>query len=202
MKGRLERIFAVARDHMGLNLRRCHPRVERRQYARGASVLRCNGRCCLGGTTVSVAERDRILAHAGVVAKAMTSRSREDSSRWFGKRITRDEDFTVGRATFTRVRDGACVFYRSDSLCALQVAGEKSLRDPYFLKPSVCILWPLAVRDGALEPGFGWLTRRRECCAPMRRGGRRTLLEVISPCEKALRRMALPRNSRGGGPPH
>jgi Protein of unknown function (DUF3109) len=201
MKSGLERIFRVARDHLGLNVSRLHPRLARKLYIRGASVLRCNGHCCLGGTTVSVAERDAILAHAKIVAGAMTSRARKDPSRWFGKRLTRDEDFTVGRATFTRVMDGACVFYRSDSLCALQVAGEKSLRRPYALKPSVCILWPLAVRKGALEPGFGWLTRRRECCAPLRDGGERTLLKVISPCEKSLQRMAHPRNSRGGGPP-
>jgi hypothetical protein len=201
MKSRLQRIFEVARDHLGLNVSRCHPRLARPIYARGTSVTRCNGRCCLGGTAVSVAERDRILAHSGIVSEAMTSRSRRDPSRWFGKRLTRDDDFTVGRATFTRVRDGACVFYRADSLCALQVAGEKSLRNPYHLKPSVCILWPLAVSKGALEPGFGSLTRRRQCCAPLRDGGRRTPMEVVSPCEKALLRMSLSKNSRGGGAP-
>ena len=198
---RLSRIVRVARDHLGLNMRRIHPRLTRKIYARGASVLRCDGRCCRGGTSVSVGERDAVLSHEAIVREAMTSRARHDSTRWFGKRVTRDADFTLGRATFTRVRGGACVFYRTDGLCALQVASEKHLGDPYRLKPAVCILWPLAVSKGALEPGFGWLTRRRECCAPLREGGKRTPLEVFAPCEKSLCRMARPENSRGGGPP-
>ncbi len=200
-KAGLSRIFQVARDHLGLNVRRVAPRLTRPLYSRGASVLRCDGRCCRGGTTVSVAERDAILSREEIVREAMTSRARRDPTRWFGKRITRDEDFTAGRATFTRVQGGACVFYRTDGLCALQVAAGRHLGDPYALKPAVCLLWPLAVRKGALEPGFGWLTRRRHCCAPLREGGKRTILEVIAPCEKPLCRMARPGNSRGGGPP-
>jgi uncharacterized UBP type Zn finger protein len=57
------------------------------------------------------------------------------------------------------------------------------------------------VRKGALDVGFGWLTRRRECCAPQRSGGKRTLLEVIAPCGQTLCGMSHPKHSRGGGPP-
>src|SRR4029453_8290583 len=94
-------------------------------FMKGASVRRCDGSCCRAGTTVTVEERDKILANADLVKKSMTSRARRDPSLWFDRRTTRDDDFTAGRTTNTRVKDGACVFFRDDGLCALQVAGRK-----------------------------------------------------------------------------
>lgn len=193
------RLFAVIRDHLGLHVSGIDPRVARKLFVKGASVRRCDGTCCRAGTTVSVEERDRILAHARVVSDAMTSRVRLDPSGWFEKRTARDADFTAGRSTNTRVADGACVFYRDDGLCALQVAGGRDLDSPYSLKPAVCLLWPLCVQDGALEVGYAWFTRRRECCAPVRRGAK-PILDVIVPDEALIRQMARPGNSRGGGP--
>jgi len=195
-----ERLYTVIRDHIGLNVSRLHPSVMRKLFLPRATVRRCDGRCCRGGTTVSLDERDRILSHAALVGEAITSRARRDPSRWFGRRITVDADFTTGRSTTTRVLDGACVFYRADGRCALQVAGAARLSSPYTLKPAVCLLWPLAVQDATLEVGYAWYTRRRECCAPVR-GGQRTILQVISPDERLLRAMSRPENSRGGGPP-
>lgn len=194
------RLYAVIRDHLGLNVEGINGRVTRKIFVRGASVRRCNGACCRGGTTVSVDERDRILANAEVVASAMTSRARRSPSRWFERRTEADRDFTAGRTTNTRVLDGACVFYRDDGLCALQVAGRKDLGSPYALKPAVCLLWPLCVQDGELEVGYAWFTRRRECCAPVHRGVK-TILDVVVPDERLIRAMARPGNSRGGGPP-
>jgi hypothetical protein len=199
MKASLARLFRVVRDHLGFRVHDIHPKVTQKVYIRGASVRRCDAGCCLGGTTVSLEERDRVLAHAGIVRDSMTSRARDDSSRWFGKRIPRDPDFAAGRSTFTRVLDGACVFLRGDGLCALQVAGEDHLGHPYALKPSVCLLWPLAVNRGRLEVGYGYLTRRRECCAPVRRGGCRSILEVIGPHSDRICEMEHPKLSRGGG---
>ena len=200
MAATLTRLFAVIRDHLGLNVAGIDPRVTRRMFVKDASVRQCNGACCRGGTTASLDERDRILANAGVVGEAMTSRARRAPARWFDRKVERDEDFTAGRTTNTRVVDGACVFYRTDGLCALQVAGEKALGSPYALKPAVCLLWPLCVQDRELDVGYAWFTRRRECCSPVRKGDR-TILEVIVPDERLIRSMARPENSRGGGPP-
>ena len=196
----LSRLFTVIRDHLGLNVTAIDPRVTRRLFFRGASVRHCNGACCRGGATASLDERDRILAHAGQVGDAMTSRVRRSPTRWFGARIKRDEDFTAGRTASTRVVDGACVFYRTDGLCALQVAAEKGQGSPFGLKPAICLLWPLCVQDRKLDVGYAWFTRRRECCAPVRKGDR-TILEVIVPDERLIRAMARPENSRGGGTP-
>ncbi len=194
----LERLFSVVRDHLGLRVRSVHARFLRKAYVRLASVQRCNARCCLGGTSVCETERDRVLRHARIVSESMTSRARGDASRWFGRRLSKDPDYASGRSTFTRVLDGACVFLRDDGGCALHVAGERHLGHPYALKPSVCLLWPLAVNKGNLEPGFGHLTRRRACCAPVRHGGRLTLLEVVGPQAEKICEMERPGLSRGG----
>ena len=64
------RLFAVIRDHLGLNVSCVGPRVHRKLFIGRASVRNCNGRCCRGGTTVSLEERDRILANAAIVREA------------------------------------------------------------------------------------------------------------------------------------
>lgn len=196
----MERLFAVIRDHFGMNVRWAHARLARRVFRRSASVRRCDGSCCRRGTIASLDERDRILSSAAIVSDHMTSRARHSPRRWFGRRVTRDDDFSSGYTVHTRVEAGACVFYRRDGLCALQVAGETQLGSAFALKPALCILWPLCVQDQTLDVGYAWFTRRRECCAPVR-NGERTILDVIRRDEHQLRMMALPRNSRGAGAP-
>lgn len=197
----LQRLYDIFQAHLGLNLRSIHPRVVRPLFQAGASVTHCDGSCCHGGTTVSLQERDRVLAHADIVREAMTSRGRHDVGRWFDRRLTWDDDFTAGWTTGTRVQDKACIFFRKDRLCALQVAGEKHLGSSYALKPAVCLLWPLCIQDGKLEVGYAWYTKRRECCAPIRSRGERTILQVMRPDERRIAGMARPDVSRRGGPP-
>ena len=194
------KLFSVIRDHLGLNVEIADKRLFRKVFVKGASVRRCDGSCCRAGTTVTLPERDKILAHADLVKSSMTSRARRDASLWFDKRTTRDADFTAGRTTSTRVKDGACVFYRDDGLCALQVASEKGLSSPFALKPSVCLLWPLCVQDRKLQVGYAWFTRRRECCAPVV-SGHKSILQVMVPDEKLIKAMGRQSHSRGGGPP-
>ncbi|HET6373888.1 MAG TPA: DUF3109 family protein [Candidatus Polarisedimenticolia bacterium] len=200
MKADLAKIFSVVRDHLGLNVQAIGPRVLRKIFTGGASVRNCDGSCCRGGTTVSIEERDRILGNAGAVSEAMTSGVRGEPSRWFDRRLTKDRDFTAGFVTNTRVHSGACVFYRNDGLCALQVAGKNELHGSYALKPAICVLWPLCVEDRTLDVGYAWFTRRRACCAPVRRG-RRTILEVIAPDQTLITEISRRGASRGGGAP-
>jgi len=200
MKSGFARLYRVIRDHLGLNVTGIHGRVIRPLFIGRASVRRCDGTCCRGGTTVSLDERDRILRHATIVSEAMTGRARGRPDRWFERRTEADADFTCGRTTNTRVLDGACVFYRDDGLCALQVASQKRLSNPYALKPAVCLLWPLCVQDRMLDVGYAWFTRRKQCCAPVRKG-RRAILQVVRPDERLIRTMSRPGSSRGGGPP-
>ncbi len=200
MTATFNRLYKVIRGHLGFDVSRISPRVKKKIYVERANLRNCNGHCCRGGTTASVAERDRILAHEKIVREAMTSKSRDDASSWFCRRVMVDDDFTAGKAVYTRVRDGACVFYRkTDGLCALQVASGAHLRTPYALKPSVCLLWPMSVRDHTIEPGYADFTRRKDCCAPVR-DGKKTLLKIIVPDEKLILQMSRRRYSRGGGP--
>jgi hypothetical protein len=195
-----DRLFGVVRKHLGLNVLKIHPRVRQRLYQPRATVRNCDGSCCSHGTTVSIRERDAIMARRATVAAFMTSRARRRPERWFGKRVSVDDDFTAGRTLTTSVVDGRCVFYRKDGLCALQVAGQKKLANPYALKPSVCLLWPLCVYSKTIDIGVASFTNHPACCAP-RRAGSRTVLDVIGPDESLIRTMSRKGRSRGGGPP-
>ncbi len=195
-----DRLFTVLKRHLGLNVLRIHPRVTRKLYEPRASVRNCDGSCCGHGTTLTVRERDAILARRATVTEFMTSRLRRRPERWFSKRVSVDDDFTAGRTLTTSVVDGRCVFYRKDRLCALQVAGQEKLSNPYALKPAVCLLWPLCVHNKTIDIGVASFTNRRACCAP-RREGRQTILQVMGPDESLIRGMSRKGRSRGGGPP-
>jgi len=194
------RLLTVVKKHLGLNILRIHPRVTSRLYEPRANVRNCDGSCCSHGTTLTIHERDAILARAKTVEAYMTSRVRRRPERWFGKRVTVDDDFTAGRTLTTSVVEGRCVFYRKDGLCALQVAGKEKLKNPYALKPAVCLLWPLCVYNKTIDIGVADFTHRRACCAP-RREGSRTILQVIGRDESLIRGMSRKGRSRGGGPP-
>ena len=137
------------------------------------------------------------MKHAAMIAPYMTSRARNKPDRWFEARIKKDPDYLCGKAIATRVLDGACVFLRTDNLCALHVAGQKELGTPFTLKPAICLLWPLCVVDGELDVGYASFTRRKECCAPVQHGAR-TIYDVIGPDDASIRMMARPENTRGG----
>ena len=196
----LDRLYSIVQKHLGFNVTRIHPRVTRAIYQSRASVRNCDGSCCQHGTTLSLPERDRILAHKDIVKEHMTSWVRNHPRRWFNKRVAADDDFTAGKTVTTAVYKGTCVFMRDDGLCSLQVASEKTMRKPYALKPSVCLLWPLCVHEKMLDVGVASYTRRRNCCAPMREGSR-TIMQVITPDEKLIAQMSKKPNSRSGGPP-
>ena len=192
------RLFATIRNHLGMHVKSLHARMTRKVFQRNASVRNCDGTCCRRGTVASLDEHARIMKHAAVIAPHMTSRVRNKPERWFEARIKKDPDYLCGKAIATRVVDGACVFFRSDRLCALQVAGQRELGTAFTLKPAICLLWPLCVVDGELDVGYASFTRRKACCAPMQSGAC-TIYDVIGPDDGSIRMMARPENTRGGG---
>jgi hypothetical protein len=193
-KARL-RLFTTIRDHLGMHMRSVHARLTRNVFQAGASVRQCDGTCCRQGTVASLDEHTRIMKHANVIAPYLTSRVRHKPDRWFEARVKKDPDYLCGKTLATRVIDGACVFFRSDRLCALQVAGQQELGTAFTLKPAMCLLWPLCVVDGELDVGYASFTRRKECCAPVQNGAR-TIYDVIGPDDASIRMMARPENSR------
>lgn len=198
-KNGFEKFFDVVRNHLGLDVSKIGTRMTKKIYIKGATVRNCDGSCCKHGSTASVVERDKILKHAAIVKREMTSRGRKNTALWFTTRIMKDEDFTAGKTVYTRIVDGACVFLRDDKLCALQVASEKKLGAPYALKPAICLLWPISVRDHEIVPGYSDFTRRRECCSPVKEGDR-TLVQVMVPDRKLVAEISKKKYSRGGGP--
>src|SRR5262249_1567980 len=104
--------------------------------------------CCQHGADVDLAEKDRILAHAGKVASVLAQAWR-DPARWFDlSEPDEDPDFPSGIAVRTAVSGpdeaSGCVFLQHDARgCALHLV------DPG-IKPAVCRLYPLAFGDGLL----------------------------------------------------
>lgn len=201
MNKALKQIYDVVTKHLGFNVNRIHPRVTEKIYQAGSSTDKCDGSCCHNGTTLTLFEQSRIVRKKKLVAQYMTSWVRNHPHRWFNKTINDDDDFTAGETTTTAVFDGNCVFLRKDKLCALQMAGAEKLDNPWALKPSVCLLWPLCVHDKMLDVGMATYAKRRECCSPMRNGGVRTILQVTTPDARFLKQMRKKGSSRGGGPP-
>ena len=188
MSGSPRHLLTLVRDRLGLNASRIAPRLTRKIF-RAAPLHRCHATCCRKGVTLSTEERDAILRHREAVARAMEASPREDVSPrkfdWFTRRVKKDPDFLCGRSLDTRVAGSACVFLRADLLCAVHIASENALGHPYALKPAYCILFPLAVENGALDVCRGSYTRKPECCSPVRRGAR-TPIEIFATTIKRL----------------
>lgn len=107
----------------------------------------CGDACCQHGVDVSLRERDRILARADEIERAVGS-SRDT---WFVAGETTDADFPGGASTRTTVVDGGCVFLRRDARgCALHAFALGEGSDYHALKPMVSSLFPVTFGDGAL----------------------------------------------------
>ena len=197
----LKQIYNVVTKHLGFNVNKIHPRVSEKIYQTGSTTNKCDGSCCHNGTTLTLIEKRTILKKTKLVSQYMTNWLRNHPNKWFNKTVMDDDDFTGGKTTFTAVYDSNCVFLRKDKMCALQMAGAEKLNNPWALKPSVCLLWPLCVHDKMLDVGMATYANRRQCCSPMRNGGVRTVLQVTTPDARFLRQMTKKEISRGGGPP-
>jgi len=129
------------------------PRLFRSEPMRRCGFPKCKAACCLYGVWVDVAERERILSHAGQVA-AFLPPEFSDPESWFDVTLESDSNTPTGEVIHTTVLgDGShyggssCIFLRQDSKCVLQVAGEAISGDPWSLKPFYCILHPLDLDD-------------------------------------------------------
>lgn len=124
------------------------PAIFRRRYfGRCLQCTFCGDACCQHGVDVSVAERDRILAHADEL-EAVVGRPRTE---WFRHDLVADADFAGGAATRTSVVDGGCVFLRKDARgCALHAYALGRGRDYHEVKPMVSALFPVTFGEGSL----------------------------------------------------
>jgi Protein of unknown function (DUF3109) len=149
------------------------------RYAPGSSPSRCDGMCCASGVKVDVAERDRILAHADLVQRAMDPSQHRDVAGWFEETETPDPDFPSGRCVGTQVRGNGCVFLDSARRCVLQTVTIAATRPGFELKPFFCAAFPITIAAGALWIDEMCLDAPAGCCRPTR-GGPRNVLDVCA----------------------
>jgi len=162
---------------------RVDPAVLEARFAAGCSTAHCNAGCCRAGVDADVVERDRILAHAGLIQRHMDPQQEADPASWFDAEAFADADMPSGFAVTTKVRHGACVFLNRESRCVLQIASAEA-GDGTDLKPFFCHAYPLTLDEGmlTLDPH---LATRPECCAQTSGGG----ATVFEACATELRFM-------------
>lgn len=120
---------------------------QRRYFGHCLQCGFCRDACCQHGVDVSLAERDRILAHADAL-EALVGLSRD---RWFTTSVTQDADFPGGAATRTAVVDGGCVFLRREGRgCTLHAFALERGDDYHTIKPMVSALFPITFGGGTL----------------------------------------------------
>ncbi len=157
------------------------PAMLEARFATGCSTGLCRGVCCRSGVWLDVEDRDRVLAHAGLVRDAMDPGQPRDTRRWFSRRSVADADFPSGRAVHTRVKDGRCVFLNGEGRCVLQKAS--SARPGLQLKPFFCTAFPVTIAHGMLMLDDEDYRAGQPCCAATKGGP----LTVFDTCGVELR---------------
>lgn len=134
------------------------------RFKRGCATRQCDATCCATGVSLDLGERDRVLAHADLVRRAMTPGQDQDPAHWFADEEFDDTDFPSGRATHTRVNGAGCVFLDADRRCVLQKASQAA-GNGLDLKPFFCTSFPLTLSHGVLVVDDEEMRQRSRCCA-------------------------------------
>jgi hypothetical protein len=112
----------------------------------------CHDACCAHGVDVDEANVARIMTHADRLESFTGTRRTE----WFAETWEADTEFPGGRATRTRVKDGACIFLnRTGRGCQIHAYALGNSLDVHELKPMVSALYPVTFDRGLLRPSIG-----------------------------------------------
>jgi hypothetical protein len=132
---------------------RVDPRMLRAEPLRRCNLEECRGACCVFGVWVDLREVADILHHASLIIPHMPPESR-NPGEWFAPIEDKDQHSPTGKVIHTAVENHldhyggtACVFWREDAKCALQVAAVQNNLHPWRFKPYYCILHPLDQDD-------------------------------------------------------
>ncbi len=161
-----------------LNPRAINPRLLESERVQRCRLSECRGACCLHGVWIDLAERDDLLAHAGLIAPHLPPALR-DPAAWFDGRQEADEFAPSGAVVHSNVLPDAahyggtaCVFLREDYKCALQVAGQAAGLHPWRFKPFYCVLHPLDLDEQGritLDETSALLAEEGSCLRPAQR---------------------------------
>lgn len=155
-----------------------NPRMLRAEPMQRCKLHECHGACCLHGVWVDLAERDDILAQAGLISPHMPT-GLQDPVVWFDEREEDDPFSRSGRVAHSTVLPDyahygktACVFWCDDARCALQVAAVAAGLHPWRLKPFYCVLHPLDLDEQGritLDESPALLAEEGSCLRPSAR---------------------------------
>lgn len=139
------------------------------------TLAECHGACCVFGVWVDQREKEDILKHSALIAPHLSPQLR-DPALWFAEFDDADEHSPSGRVVHTAVETQplhyggtACIFWRKDAKCALQVAGVENGLHPWRFKPYYCIIHPLDVDDQGritLDQTADLLAEEGSCLVP------------------------------------
>lgn len=130
-----------------------NPRLLRSEPMRRCRLEECRAACCLHGVWIDLAEWQDILEHVDLIIPHMPP-GWDDPSLWLDDRRDEDPYSKSGQVVHSRVLPDpthygrtACVFLRTDSKCALQVASDANNLHHWRFKPFYCVLHPLDLDD-------------------------------------------------------
>lgn len=131
-----------------------NPRMLKSEPLRRCELGECRGACCLHGVWLDLAEWENIQAHEQEIRRCMDRNRHLELSNWVEGQVEADLFSKSGQVIHTRVvktqhhyGGTACLFWRRDAKCALQVAAESAKLHPWAWKPFYCILHPLDLDD-------------------------------------------------------
>jgi len=134
------------------------------------SMRNCNGQCCAEGVLLDPTEKERILAHTGLIQKYLETDMEHDPANWFDGVVGQDMDFPSGECEGTASTERGCVFLDSRGLCTLQKAAVAEGMDKFTLKPFYCVAYPLTIDAGVLTVEDADFTSRPSCCSAVDQG--------------------------------
>jgi len=124
-------------------------------FVAGCDMSICHGECCKSGVYMDKHFPEVILAHKDMIKDVMSADQVKDESKWFDGMVVEDEDFPSGYAEGSNVYTDSkgtekCVFNDENKFCSLQVAAVKNGMHKWAIKPTYCIMYPVAVVDHVL----------------------------------------------------
>jgi hypothetical protein len=159
-------------------LKEVNPRMLESEPMQRCRLRRCEGACCLHGVWLDAEEVRKIQQNAERIARHMPPGQR-DPGCWFEDRRDTDPFTPSGEVIHSTVLPdpdhyggSACVFFRPDFRCALQVASVAEGFHPWHFKPFYCILHPLDLDEQGritLDTTDALLDEPGSCLRPAKR---------------------------------
>ena len=144
---------------------------------KGPSV-ECDGTCCRHGVHASLPERDRIMEYAERIKAVMDDTQTTDTSRWFDRKLSEDDDFPGGLCVGTATYKSKCAFLNGEGRCVLQMLEpELDLPAGERLKPWFCFLFPITTWFGRVE--FDDLNDGLKPCCTLAAGGATSTIDAF-----------------------